>query len=52
LINWNAELTACVVSMSVVKVALAASYHLPAAASPPVSCAAAMISKFRSFSSA
>jgi len=38
-------------STSVVKVALAASYHLPAAASPPVSCAAAMISKFRDFSS-
>jgi hypothetical protein len=52
LINWNAELTVCVVSTSVVKVAFAASYHLPAAASPPVSCAAAMISKFRSFSSA
>jgi len=52
LINWNAELTACVVSTSVVKVAFAASYHLPAAASPPVSCAAATISKFRSFSSA
>jgi hypothetical protein len=51
LINWNAELTLCKVSTSVVKVAFAASYHLPAAASPPVSCATAMISKFRSFSS-
>jgi hypothetical protein len=51
LINWNTELTVCVVSTSVVKVAFAASYHLPAAASPPVSCAAAMISKLRSFSS-
>ena len=37
--------------MSVVKVALAASYHFPAAASPPVSCAAAMISKFAFLSS-
>jgi hypothetical protein len=34
-----------------VKVALAASYHFPAAASPPMSCAAAMISKFLPFSS-
>jgi len=51
LTNWNAELTACCRSISVVKVALAASYHLPAAASPPVSCAAAMISKLRAFSS-
>jgi hypothetical protein len=34
-----------------VNVAFAASYHLPAAASPPVSCAAAMISKFLFFSS-
>ena len=42
---------ACFVSMSVVYAALAASYHFPAAASPPVSCAAATISKFRSFSS-
>jgi len=46
LMNWYAELTACCVSIKVVKVALAASYHLPAAASPPVSCAAATISKF------
>jgi hypothetical protein len=51
LVNWNAELTACARSISVVKVALAASYHLPAAASPPVSCAAATISKFLPFSS-
>jgi hypothetical protein len=51
LTNWNAELTACCRSISVVKVALAVSYHLPAAASPPVSCAAATISKFRAFSS-
>jgi hypothetical protein len=34
-----------------VNVAFAASYHLPAAASPPVSCAAATISNFLSFSS-
>jgi hypothetical protein len=34
-----------------VNVAFAASYHFPAAASPPVSCAAAMISKFFVFSS-
>jgi hypothetical protein len=46
LMNWNTELTVCLVSMSCVNVALAASYHLPAAASPPMSCAAAMISKF------
>jgi len=51
LANWNAELTACFVSTSVVKVACAASYHLPAAASPPVSWAAATISKFLPFSS-
>jgi hypothetical protein len=51
LTNWNAELTAWLVSTSVVKVALAASYHGPAAASPPVSCAAATISKLASFSS-
>jgi len=51
LTSWNAELTVCFVSTSVVKVARAASYHLPAAASPPVSCAAATISKFFSFSS-
>jgi hypothetical protein len=38
--------------MSCVKVAFAASYHFPAAASPPTSCAAAMISMFLSFSSA
>jgi hypothetical protein len=44
--NWYAVLTACWASISVVYVAFAASYHLPAAASPPVSCAAAMISKF------
>jgi hypothetical protein len=50
--NWNTVLTVCLVSTSVVKVACAASYHLPAAASPATSCAAAMISKFRSFSSA
>jgi hypothetical protein len=50
--NWNTELTVCLVSTSWVKVAFAASYHRPAAASPPVSCAAATISKFRSFSSA
>jgi hypothetical protein len=37
--NWNTELTVCFVSTSVVNVAFAASYHLPAAASPPVSCA-------------
>jgi len=49
--NWNAELIVCFASTSVVKVAAAASYDLPAAASPPVSCAAAMISKFLSFSS-
>jgi hypothetical protein len=35
--NWNAELTACGTSMRVVYVAFAMSYHLPAAASPPVS---------------
>jgi len=51
LLNWNAELTAWLASTSVVNVALAASYHFPAAASPPVSCAAATISKFASFSS-
>ena len=51
LTNWNAELTAWLVSTSVVNVALAASYHGPAAASPPVSCAAPTISKFASFSS-
>jgi len=50
--NWNTELTVCFVSMSAVNVAFAASYHAPAAASPPVSCAAAMISKFLSFSCA
>jgi len=50
--HWNAELTACCRSTSVVNVAFAASYHLPAASSPPVSCAAATISKFRVFSSA
>jgi hypothetical protein len=52
LTNWNAELTVCFTSTSVVKDAFAASYHLPAAASPPLSCAAAMISKFLSCSSA
>jgi hypothetical protein len=46
LMNWNAELTLCWVSTKVVNVAFAASYNLPAAASPPVSWAAAMISKF------
>jgi hypothetical protein len=51
LINWNAELTVCLVSTSVVNVAFAASYHLPAAASPPTSCAAATISKFLPLSS-
>jgi len=51
LTNWNTELTVCFVSTSVVNVAFAASYHLPAAASPPVSSAAATISKFLSFSS-
>jgi hypothetical protein len=51
LTNWNAELTAWLASTSVVNVALAASYHGPAAASPPVSCAAATSSKFASFSS-
>jgi hypothetical protein len=50
--NWNTELTVCLVSTSWVNVAPAASYHLPAAASPPTSCAAATISKLRSFSSA
>jgi hypothetical protein len=50
--NWNTELTVCFASTSVMNVAFAASYHLPAAASPPVSCAAATISKFLSFSSA
>jgi hypothetical protein len=50
--RWNAELTLCVASTSVVNVAFAASYHLPAAASPPVSCAAATISNLLSFSSA
>ena len=50
--NWNTELIVCFASTTVVNVALAASYHLPAAASPPVSCAAATISKFLSFSSA
>jgi hypothetical protein len=50
--NWYSELMVCFVSTSCVNVAFAASYHLPAAASPPVSCAAAMSSKFRSFSSA
>jgi hypothetical protein len=49
--NWNVELTVCCESTSVVNVALAASYHLPAAASPPTSCAAAMIWKFLSLSS-
>jgi hypothetical protein len=49
--NWNAELTAWLASINVVKVAFAASYHFPAAASPPVSCAAATISKFAPFSS-
>jgi hypothetical protein len=49
--NWNAELTLCFTSTSAVNVACAASYHLPAAVSPPVSCAAATISKFLSFSS-
>jgi hypothetical protein len=49
--NWKSELTVCFTSTSVVNVAFAASYHLPAAASPPVSCAAAMISKFRPLSS-
>jgi hypothetical protein len=52
LANWNTELTVCFVSTSVVNVALAASYHLPAAASPPMSCAAAMISKWWPLSSA
>jgi hypothetical protein len=51
LTNWNAELTACFASTSVVYVAFAASYHFPAAASPPVSCATATISKFLPFSS-
>jgi hypothetical protein len=50
--NWKTELTVCFVSTSCVKVAFAASYHLPAAASPPTSWAAAMISKFLFFSSA
>jgi hypothetical protein len=36
----------CLASISVVNAASAASYQVPAAASPPVSCAAAMISKF------
>jgi len=49
--NWNAELIACFASTSVVNVAFAVSYHLPAAASPPVSWAAATIAKFRSLSS-
>jgi len=49
--NWNAELTAWRTSMSVVNVAFAASYHLPAACSPAVSWAAATISKPRGFSS-
>jgi hypothetical protein len=52
LMNWKTELTVCLVSTSCVNVAFAASYHLPAAGSPPTSCAAAMISKSRSFSSA
>jgi hypothetical protein len=52
LTNLNAELTACCGSISVVKVALAASYQRPAAASPPVSWAAATISKLLPFSSA
>ena len=38
-------LTSCSGSRSVVKVAVAASYHGPAASSPPASCAAATISK-------
>jgi hypothetical protein len=42
----------CFTSTSVVKVACAASYHFPAAASPPVSCAAATISKFVPLSAA
>jgi len=42
----------CLVSISGVNAAFAASYHLPAAASPPTSCAAAMISKFGLLSSA
>jgi hypothetical protein len=46
LMNWYAVLMECWTSISVVKVALALSYHWPAAASPPVSCAAATISKF------
>jgi hypothetical protein len=49
--NWKTELTVCFAWTSVVKVALAASYHLPAAASPATSCAAATISKFLLFSS-
>jgi hypothetical protein len=52
LTSWNAELIACLASTSVMNVAFAASYHLPAAASPPVSWAAATISKFLSLSSA
>jgi hypothetical protein len=52
LMNWNTELTVCFVSTSVVYVAFAASYHLPAAGSPSVSCAAVTISRFLSFSSA
>jgi len=51
LMHWKAELTACCASTSVVNVAFAASYHGPAAASPPVSWAAATISKFLSLSS-
>jgi len=51
LINWNAELTVCLVSTSVVNVAFAASYHLPAAAHRATSWAAATISKFLSLSS-
>jgi len=51
MVSWNAELTVCLVSTSVVNVAFAASYHLPAAASPATSCAAATISKFLSLSS-
>jgi hypothetical protein len=50
--SWNAELMVWTASMSVVNVACAASYHFPAAASPPVSCAAATISNCSSFSSA
>jgi len=50
--NWKTELTVCLVSTSWVNAAFAASYHLPAAASPPTSWAAAMISKFLFFSSA